>query len=82
MGTQSAGDATQSIVTFPHLSPFVLDPTKPNRATSWMEQAERKFELSPKMTDKQKVIVVASALDSDTFDRVSRALLPDKITTL
>uniref|UniRef100_A0A914P461 CCHC-type domain-containing protein n=1 Tax=Panagrolaimus davidi TaxID=227884 RepID=A0A914P461_9BILA len=81
MVAQGAGDATQTTVTFPHLSPFVPDPTKPTSAATWLQQVEIKFSLSTNLTDIHKCALVSSVLDADTFDRLTRALLPDDVTT-
>uniref|UniRef100_A0AC34GW57 Reverse transcriptase domain-containing protein n=1 Tax=Panagrolaimus sp. ES5 TaxID=591445 RepID=A0AC34GW57_9BILA len=77
-----AGDATVATTTsivFPHVPTFIHDPTKPNGAASWLKQIEMKFSLTANLTSAHKIAIVCSALDSDTFDRVARKLLPKDI---
>uniref|UniRef100_A0A914P137 CCHC-type domain-containing protein n=1 Tax=Panagrolaimus davidi TaxID=227884 RepID=A0A914P137_9BILA len=76
-----SGDATQTTVTFPHLPAFVSDPTDPTGATTWLQQVEMKFKLSPNLTAEHKIALVSSTFDSETFKRISRALLPADVTT-
>uniref|UniRef100_A0A914Q1Q4 RNA-directed DNA polymerase n=1 Tax=Panagrolaimus davidi TaxID=227884 RepID=A0A914Q1Q4_9BILA len=77
----AAGDGTNTSIAFPHLPPFIHDPTNPTSASTWLKQVEIKYKFATNLTDDHKVGLVASVLDSQNFDRVSRALLPEDITT-
>uniref|UniRef100_A0A914QA38 CCHC-type domain-containing protein n=1 Tax=Panagrolaimus davidi TaxID=227884 RepID=A0A914QA38_9BILA len=81
----ATGDGTNipptTSIAFPHLPPFIHDPTNPTSAATWLKQVEIKYKFTANLTDDHKVGLVASVLDSQTFDRVSRALLPADITT-
>uniref|UniRef100_A0A914QZF6 Peptidase A2 domain-containing protein n=1 Tax=Panagrolaimus davidi TaxID=227884 RepID=A0A914QZF6_9BILA len=65
----------------PNVPRFVHDPAKPNGATLWFDQLDSLFRLQP-VTEEEKCALVVNALDSPTFEKVSRALLPDQIKTL
>uniref|UniRef100_A0A914Z822 DUF7041 domain-containing protein n=1 Tax=Panagrolaimus superbus TaxID=310955 RepID=A0A914Z822_9BILA len=64
----------------PSIPKFICDPAKPNGASLWFDQLDSLFRLQP-VTDTEKCALVINALDSSTFEKVSRALLPDPIKT-
>uniref|UniRef100_A0A914QHV0 CCHC-type domain-containing protein n=1 Tax=Panagrolaimus davidi TaxID=227884 RepID=A0A914QHV0_9BILA len=72
---------TAATIVFPQLPAFVRDPAQADNGSVWIHQVEIKFSLSSNLTDIHKCALVSSVLDSDTFRRLSRALLPDEITT-
>uniref|UniRef100_A0AC34GAN7 Gag-pol polyprotein n=1 Tax=Panagrolaimus sp. ES5 TaxID=591445 RepID=A0AC34GAN7_9BILA len=72
--------ASSAPVMFPQLPAFVPDPSNPQRASTWLKQVEMKFKISSGLTAEHKIALVSSALDSDTFARVARAL-PSDIAT-
>uniref|UniRef100_A0A914Y5M7 Retrotransposon gag domain-containing protein n=1 Tax=Panagrolaimus superbus TaxID=310955 RepID=A0A914Y5M7_9BILA len=60
---------------------FVLNAANPHFTKSWFAQAEMVLQLHTH-NDADKVRMVVSSLDTSTFDKVRRALLPDIITEL
>uniref|UniRef100_A0AC34GMI2 Uncharacterized protein n=1 Tax=Panagrolaimus sp. ES5 TaxID=591445 RepID=A0AC34GMI2_9BILA len=63
----------------PVLPQYCYDAAKSNGAALWFTRIENLFQLHNITEGKQKVSLTVNALDSSTFEKVNRALIPTSI---